>query len=105
MPMAMPRATRTSCWRSRPIGGDAPAEHQGGKGLEVRQPGLRPNLGVELALLSGLTKEALPLSVASVKDRPRPYQGWRRDHQASRLNEANPFEVGDDLWVKLRHSV
>jgi hypothetical protein len=45
----------------------------------------------------------LSLGVTAVKDRACPHQGWSRDHKPGRLNEANPFAVGDDLWVELGH--
>ena len=87
-----------------PFRGEVPAEHGGGEGAEVRQPGLRLLLRAEAALLGALAKQPLPLGVAPVEDRARPHERRGGDDEPGGPDEAEPFEVGGDVGVGLRHA-
>ena len=54
---------------------------------------------VELAFADAAGQAALPLRILSVQERSGLDQCGRRDHEAVRLDEAEPFEVGAGVGV------
>ena len=63
----------------------------------------RAFLGIESAIVDARAQEPLPLDVTPVEDRPGAHQRRRRNHEARRPDEADPFEVRQDLGVQLGH--
>ena len=86
-----------------PAGREAPVEDGGGELAEVGDAGLRTARRVELALLDATGETVLPLRVLPVQDRPRLRERRGGDHQAVRLDEAEPFEVGARVGVGVGH--
>ena len=43
----------------------------------------------------------MTLGIAAIKDRSGPHQSRRRNHQARRLDEADPLQVIKNLWFEL----
>ena len=82
---------------------EAPAEHGGSEGAEVRQARLRLLLRAEAAFLRTFTQQPLPLGVAPVEDRARPDERRRGHDQPRGPHEPEPLQVGGDLGVRLRH--
>ena len=66
--------------------------------------GSGPALVIERALADAAGETALPFSVVAVQDRSGLDQRGRRDHEAVRLDEAEPFEVGAGVRVGGGHS-
>ena len=77
-----------------PLGREAPAEDGGGECAEVGEAGLRAARGVELPFAEAAGQPALPFRIPPVQDRSRLRERRGGDHQAVRLDEAEPFEVG-----------
>ena len=71
--------------------------------MEVLNAGLRAARRVEHALADAADQSALPFRILPVQDRSRLDQRGRRDHEAVRLNEAEPFEVGAGVGVRGGH--
>ena len=82
-----------------PAGREAPVEDGGGELPEVGDAGLRAAGGVKLALLDAGEKLPLPFHVLLVQDRPRLRERRGGDHEAVRLDESEPFEMGARVGV------
>ena len=82
---------------------EAPAEHGGREGPEVRQPGLRLLPRREAALPGALPQQRLPLDVPPVEHRARPVERRRGNDEAGGRHESDPLQVGGDVGVRLRH--
>ena len=82
-----------------PAGREAPAENGAGKLAEVGDVELRPARRVELALADAAGKPALPFGVLAVQDGSRLRERRGGDHEALRLDEPEPFEVGAGVGV------
>ena len=94
-----------SLFRARvPAGREAPVKDGGGELAEIGDAGLRAARGVERALANAAKQPALPLRVLAVQDRPRLRERRGGDHQAVRLDEAEPFEVGARVGVGGGHA-
>ena len=88
-----------------PAGREAPVENGGGELAEVGDTGFRVTRGVERALADAAKQPALPLRVLPVQNRSRLRECRGGDHQAVRLDEAEPFEVGAGVGVGGGHVV
>ena len=97
------RWNRSVCRAGIPSGGKAPAEDGGRELLEVLNAGLRAARRVEHALPYAADQSALPFSILPVQDRSHLDQRGRRDYEAVRLDEAEPFEVGAGVGVRGGH--
>ena len=82
-----------------PSGRKAPAEDGGRELLEVLNAGLRAARRVEHALPDAADQSALSFRILPVQDRSHLDQRGRRDYEAVRLDEAEPFEVGASVGV------
>ena len=82
-----------------PSGGKAPTQDGGCELSEITDAGLRSAPLVELALADAAGQTVLPFSILPVQDRSRLDQRGRRDYEAVRLDEAEPFEVGAGVGV------
>ena len=82
-----------------PAGREAPAEDGASELPEVGEAGLRAARRVELTLADASGQPALPFRILAVQDRARLDQRGSRDHEAVRLDEAEPFEVGAGVGV------
>ncbi len=60
-------------------------------------------LGSTVALVDARHEKPLALGVAPVEDGAGANQCRRGDHEARRLDEADPLEVREDVRVELRH--
>ena len=87
-----------------PSGGEAPAEDGGGELPEVADAGLRSAPVVERALADAAGQTALTFRVVAVQERSGLDQRGRRDHEAVRLDEAEPFQVGAGVGVGGGHT-
>ena len=74
-----------------PAGREAPVENGGGELAEIGDAGLRAARGVERALANAAKQPALPLRILPVQDRTRLRERRSGDHEAVRLDEAEPF--------------
>ena len=86
-----------------PAGREAPVENGGGELAEIGDAGLRAARGVERALANAAKQPALPFRVLPVQDRSRLRERRGGDHQAVRLDVAEPFEVGARVGVGEGH--
>ena len=77
-----------------PSAGETPAEDGGGEIPEVADAGLWSALVVKFAFADAAGQTALSFRVMAVQERSGLDQRGRRDHEAVRLDEAEPFEVG-----------
>ena len=87
------------CRAGEPEGREAPIEDGGGELPEVGDAGLRAVRGVERALLDATREPVLPFRVLPVQDRPRLRKRRGGNHEAVRLDESEPFEVGAGVGV------
>jgi len=88
-----------------PQGREAPAEDGGGEPPEVRDTGLRAARRVDLPFVDAAEQAAPPLYVLPVQDRPCLRERRSGDHEALRLEEAEPFEVGAGVGVGGGHGI
>ena len=82
-----------------PSGRKAPAEDSRRKLAEVGDVGLWATRRNEHAVPDAADQSALPFRILPVQDRSRLDQCGRRDHEAVRLDEAEPFEMGAGVGV------
>ena len=78
---------------------EAPAQGGGGEFPEVGDAGLGTAGGVKLALLDATGETVLPFHVLPVQDGSRLRERRGGDHEAVRLDETEPFEVGAGVGV------
>ena len=79
---------------------EKPQPEDGGSELpEVVDAGLRVALVVKFVFADAAGQTALTFRVVAVQDHPRLDQRGRRDHEAVRLDEAQPFEMGAGVGI------
>ena len=94
-----------SLFRARvPAGREAPVKDGGGELAEIGDAWLRAAPGVERALLQAAGEPVLPFRVLPVQDGPRLRERRGGYHQAVRLDEAEPFEVGAGVGIGGGHA-
>jgi len=85
-----------------PIRREAPAQDGLGEGAEVRNERDIAVLGA-LRLQAG-GKAKLAVGVTAIEDRPCPHESRGRNDEPGRTDEADPFEVCQDVRIELRHA-
>ena len=86
-----------------PSGGKAPAEDVRSELAEVGDAGLWATRRIEHALPDAADQSPLPFRILAIQDRSHLGHRGRRNHEAVRLDEAEPFEVGASVGVGCGH--
>ena len=86
------------------LGREAPAEDRAREFSKVSHARLRVASRDDRPLVDAAGEQPLPLRILTVQDRSRLDQCGSGYHQAIRLDEAQPFEVGACVRIWRRHS-